>query len=364
MYYDKHTNFRYSLGKKGTRCPACGRPKVFKPYIDNENGQPVDEETCGRCNREINCGYHLPPREYFRSKDTTPVSHIYKQSTEKLMQQYYREPFALPSAVRDKVQGRNPSDNPLYRFLSAKFGHGLTESSAVDDVFVMYRVGTSKRFGGSTLFMLYDKNDTFVDGKIMGYSPTTGKRIKQPFVQINWLSSIMSREQNKEFLPVARPFFGEHLIRRCNDGTLMVFESEKTALVVAICLMEIMGPLFYTRFLPVASAGCGMLSPEKMQTLYDWLHFNPKPLWDSARRVVLFPDLGMEELWQKKADIIAKHPGMEDRCVVSRCLCGDGLEVAMSEGDDFADYVLRMLDKYGNARNVAMDATLLVNRAV
>ena len=45
------------------RCPACGR-KTFKPYIDNADGSIVDESV-GRCNREINCAYHLPPREYF-----------------------------------------------------------------------------------------------------------------------------------------------------------------------------------------------------------------------------------------------------------------------------------------------------------
>ena len=43
-----------------TTCPACGRKGKFVPYIDTATMRPVDDRQCGRCNRESNCGYHLP----------------------------------------------------------------------------------------------------------------------------------------------------------------------------------------------------------------------------------------------------------------------------------------------------------------
>lgn len=46
-----------------TTCPDCGRTGKFSPYIDTVTMRPVDDRTCGRCNRLSNCGYHLPPRE-------------------------------------------------------------------------------------------------------------------------------------------------------------------------------------------------------------------------------------------------------------------------------------------------------------
>ena len=49
------------LGNDWQVCPQCGR-KEFKPYV-NLAGEPLARE-CGRCNREINCQYHLPPKEY------------------------------------------------------------------------------------------------------------------------------------------------------------------------------------------------------------------------------------------------------------------------------------------------------------
>ena len=52
-----------------TTCPDCGRRGKFSPYIDTATMRPVDDRTCGRCNRLSNCGYHLPPREMPRNED-------------------------------------------------------------------------------------------------------------------------------------------------------------------------------------------------------------------------------------------------------------------------------------------------------
>lgn len=45
-------------------CPACGKCE-FSPYIDTYTGVPIEDKTCGKCNREHHCAYHKPPREWF-----------------------------------------------------------------------------------------------------------------------------------------------------------------------------------------------------------------------------------------------------------------------------------------------------------
>lgn len=51
---------------KSTRftCPGCKTPHSFTRYLDGETHQPI-HPTVGRCNREIKCGYHYTPRQYF-----------------------------------------------------------------------------------------------------------------------------------------------------------------------------------------------------------------------------------------------------------------------------------------------------------
>ena len=53
-------------GGRSTRytCPHCGRPHCFTRYLD-DNGEEIDP-SCGICDHKSSCGYHLPPREFYR----------------------------------------------------------------------------------------------------------------------------------------------------------------------------------------------------------------------------------------------------------------------------------------------------------
>ena len=70
-----------------TTCPDCGRRGKFSPYIDTTTMRPVDDRTCGRCNRLSNCGYHLPPRmvaspNFARKRDSlVPINRQSSQPT-------------------------------------------------------------------------------------------------------------------------------------------------------------------------------------------------------------------------------------------------------------------------------------------
>ena len=58
----KGMNTRYS-------CPSCQkRGKTFSLYIDSESGEFL-HSTVGRCNREINCGHHYTPKQYFQDNN-------------------------------------------------------------------------------------------------------------------------------------------------------------------------------------------------------------------------------------------------------------------------------------------------------
>lgn len=45
-------------------CPNCGHNKSYTRYIETDSGEHLAEHV-GRCNRESNCGYHYPPKQYF-----------------------------------------------------------------------------------------------------------------------------------------------------------------------------------------------------------------------------------------------------------------------------------------------------------
>jgi hypothetical protein len=61
---------------KDTRhtCPNCRKAKSFTRYVDTRTGKYI-HSTCGRCNREINCGYHYTPAQYFNDNGNQPENY-------------------------------------------------------------------------------------------------------------------------------------------------------------------------------------------------------------------------------------------------------------------------------------------------
>ena len=59
--------FKYTLEKKSRKikCPSCGE-KRFVRYVDSANGEMLADNV-GRCDREINCAYHYPPKLFFKA---------------------------------------------------------------------------------------------------------------------------------------------------------------------------------------------------------------------------------------------------------------------------------------------------------
>lgn len=122
-------------GRKYHPCPHCGAYK-FTYYIDRDTGKPLADYV-GRCERINSCGYHYPPREYFRNLNS-------KNKIEMKEEQLAKE---ITSVVKEeRVNRRYPKSvdyvkNALFCFLVTVFG-----KQKVLATFQKYDVRTSTLF--------------------------------------------------------------------------------------------------------------------------------------------------------------------------------------------------------------------------
>ncbi len=61
----KHTLQQYSGKKTRHTCPQCSKPHQFTRYININTGEYINNKV-GKCNREVKCGYHYSPSEYYK----------------------------------------------------------------------------------------------------------------------------------------------------------------------------------------------------------------------------------------------------------------------------------------------------------
>lgn len=200
-------NYRYRLDEtsKKYRCPSCNK-KRFVRFIDNETNQ-LSDEIYGRCDREIECGYFRYPKgpNTFSTYEFTPP------------------PAKKPSFIDAKMVTRSMSShkiNPFVKFLKNNF-----DTKTVDWLIERYRLGTSKKFGGSVVFWQIDTLGKVRTGKIMNYNSETGKRSNG----ITWAHKLI----NTPDFELSQCLFGLHLVT-VNVTKVVVVESEKTAILFSV----------------------------------------------------------------------------------------------------------------------------------
>lgn len=276
-------------------------------------------DNVGKCDHINSCGYHYTPKEYFQDNPivkealtgqqrigdstATGVRPAIKPLCNPAPQISY-----LPSGWVEQSMQRFDL-NPLYRYLVTVAGKEKT-----DRLFNLYKVGTSRMWGGAAVFWQIDINGNVRAGKIMGYDAKTGHRIKHPFNQVSWVHSA------KKILDfhMKQCLFGEHLLAETSSSakTVAIVESEKTALVAAH---------FIPDFIWLATGGMhGCFNSETMQVL-------------RGREVILFPDLKATEEWRRKLPML--------QSVCKRATCSDLLEKMATDeqrnqGLDIADFLL------------------------
>ncbi len=278
------------------RCPSCGKPAQFTRYIDTETGEHLSP-TVGKCNRVNNCGHHEKPKQHFAENGITPNRPQRKQITP-----IKKVPASLIDAELFKASHKGYELNYFVTFLNNHFGADIA-----DQLEGKYFIGTSKKWQGATVFWQIDTQGKVRTGKIMLYSPTTGKRGKE-------FTYVHKEIKQPEFV-LNQCFFGEHLLSESGKPVAIV-ESEKTAIIASY---------FYPQFVWLASGGIDGLTAEKWKVL-------------KGRTVTLFPDLKAFDKWKAKAQELSKIA----RVTVSEYLEQIATEAERKEGLDLADYLLKL----------------------
>lgn len=296
-------SYRYTLehctgNRKKSICPNC-RQRTFVRYIDVETGKPLGEDI-GRCDREINCGYHKKPRDYFSE-------HLYNcQRRYWFPKKEYHEPsdtssFSTIDPAKVEQTVMLGAFNNFSIWLREHFG--FTEAM---QQMMRYRIGTSNHWPNATIFWQIDQQQKAHTGKIMLYDYHTGHRVKDPFNHIAWVH----KSENAKNFHLKQCLFGLHLLR-LDTQIVAIVEAEKTAVVASI---------FFPDVLFLATGGLQNLNAERCAPL-------------KGHRVILFPDLGAEDKWREKA---AKILGL-NRCVVSNWLYNNSTPEMRAKGLDLAD---------------------------
>lgn len=297
-------------------CPSCQQHKVFSLYINTETGEHLNE-TVGRCNRESSCSYHYTPKQYFEENNILfdkPQQHRQQRAVQQGgTPQLPPKPISLISVEVFKASLQRHESNNFVKYLIELFGVEVTKA-----LIKKYFIGTSKHWNGATVFWQIDKDYQVRTGKIMLNSPTTGKRVKEPFNHINWVHTALKLPD----FELKQCFFGEHLLND-NNKPLAIVESEKTAIVASVYLPD---------FIWLAAGGISNLTADKCKVLF-------------GRRVYLYPDLSKPkpnelstfEKWSNKA----KELSHITTFVVSDLLERHASDEERKEGLDLENYLIR-----------------------
>ena len=301
------TEYRFTLQKykRGSKltCPKCGREQCFVKYIDTE-GQIAFPDYVGRCDHEHSCQYHYRPSDYFKDNPVVLEERKSWKSQTKIVQ-----PKPTDYIDRDIMHRSlaNYERNPLFIFLSGIFGEKETSR-----LFQLYCVGTSKKWGGSTVFWQIDRQGKVRAGKIMLYNLTTGHRVKEPRSYVSWVHT----ELGLDHFNMKQCLFGEHLLADYPTKAVAIVESEKSALVASH---------FMPDFVWLATGGIhGCFKADTVAVLKN-------------RAVILCPDLGAKKVWKEKAQLLSS--------ICSKVVFSDKLEQCATDeqrekGLDIADFLL------------------------
>ncbi len=270
----------YTGRKSRHTCPNCNK-REFTRYVDANGNYLADE--VGRCNREIECGYHYTPKHFFDEKGTA-IEYVPPMPIKRDKPKPYYIPFDM---IKQSINGQN-------NFIS--FLHKNFEPDIVEGLIDLYFIGTSKAFPGANIFYFIDINYRVRAGKIMNYD-SNGHRIK---TQNHSVHSILKMADRKPFLCL----FGEHLLKGSTKRVAIV-EAPKTAIICAG---------FMPQYDWLAAGALSWLTHERCKNL-------------RGKNVTLFPDNGAHKIWQKKANELIFN-------------CSKILEGAeIKKGADLADYL-------------------------
>jgi hypothetical protein len=293
--------------KSRYRCPSCQhKEKTFSLYIDTNTGEHI-HPSVGRCNRESNCGQNYTPKQYFQDNNIsfdTPQPKAYKPQP--ITPQ--PKPVSYISFEAFEASLKSHETNHFVNYLINLFG-----ADVASKLVSSYFIGSSKYWNGATVFWQIDVHRKVRTGKIMLYSPITGKRTKEPFNHISWAHKAL-KQPNFE---LKQCLYGEHLLNvdENKSKNIAIVESEKTAIIASAYLPQ---------FIWLAIGSLTNLNAERCKVL-------------KGRTVILFPDLKAFEKWSSKAKELSHIATFH----VSDLLERKATESEKQQGFDLADYLIK-----------------------
>jgi hypothetical protein len=343
----------YSSSREYSICPKCGE-KRFTKYIDKLTGACLDDDV-GRCERTNSCGYHKPPREYFKSINNFTNDYMNNilnnnsMNNNSLNDNYMKVNYLpinsqenpAPSFKKETSEvsidllsnyylyemRESYSQMALFCALAAVFG-----LKRVEDAFEKYDVRVTKRYMYNerygTVFIQKSHDGKIRQVKEMGYN-TEGHRLKagQDALVYKERRYIHSIDDDKIYYfgkylidtkhcewKAQQCFFGEHLLNQYAELPVAIVESEKTAIISSICQPK------YLWLATGGQYGCQWYNPAVYNVLRE-------------RKVILFPDLKAGEHWQMYADSMMRDGidvsiiKLEEMSGVSRQDTEDGLDI-------------------------------------
>lgn len=295
----KYTLEPYKGNKTRYICPNCNSKQSFTRYIDIETNNYINE-IVGRCNKEINCGYHKTPKHYFDENNINVGCKPFFKSEEQInFKPDYIDYSILFSSLK------NYESNNFVKYLNTVF-----DENTIIQLLKKYYIGTSNHWQGSTIFWQIDEVNKIRTGKIMLYNQHTGKRIKEPYNKLYW----QHKKINNVDFNLKQTLFGMHLIKG-SDKPIAIVESEKTAIICSV---------YYPKYIWLATGGLNNLKVELLRIL-------------AGKNVVLFPDLGCYNKWFHKAKEFKQFCNIK----VSNILELNATEDEKNKGLDLADFVLK-----------------------
>lgn len=268
--------YKYILHKKSIKhiCPSCNKKRLVR-YIDIETNDYVNPKV-GRCDREINCGYHYSPKLFFQDTKQDYVSRI---SDSVPFLNLKKETDFHTSEVLNKTL-KNFDRNYFVQFLKSKF-----EIKKVNEMVSDYKIGTADNSYFGTVFWQIDSLEKIRGGKIINYN-SLGKRTKY----INWIHAIQIKQKEIISFNLNQCLFGLHLMSR-SSKIIAIVESEKTA-----CIMS----MLFSKYEWMATGSLNGLNEKKIKVI-------------KHRTIILYPDLGIDNgkgtpflQWQQKRDALHK----------------------------------------------------------
>jgi len=303
--------YRYSLekGSKKYICPEC-KKKTFVRYIDQENGSYLGD-IIGRCDKEIKCGYHYPPKDFFID---SPGSK--KPQLARTLLPVSKQEFAIPISFIDaklfRKSLRQYEANNLMTFLTKM----LSQEEALK-LAQKYHIGTAQLWKGASIFWQIDTKHKIRTGKIMLYDPNNGRRIKHPFNHISWVHSYLKKQERIKEYRLDQCLFGLHQISvDKSNKPVGIVESEKTALILSA---------YFPDLIWMATGGLNNLKDRTLAPLKN-------------RKILFYPDLGAFDKWDEKTKTLRKK-GFNIE--ISDMLESFSSFSDLEEGWDLADYIVK-----------------------